>query len=88
MFNGPDTQTNLHVFSLSCPEIDRMLLFRDRLRSHANDRDLYQRTKQVLAQKEWESTQDYADAKTAVVGEILGRARQSDSGLASRPGAG
>jgi GrpB-like predicted nucleotidyltransferase (UPF0157 family) len=76
MFNCPDTQTNLHVFSLGCPEIDRMLLFRDHLRSHATDRDLYQRTKQTLAQREWGSTQDYADAKTAVVEEILGRARQ------------
>jgi GrpB-like predicted nucleotidyltransferase (UPF0157 family) len=76
MFNGPEAQTNLHVFSLGCLEIDRMLLFRDHLRSHAADRDLYQRTKQTLAQREWGSTQDYADAKTAVVKEILGRARQ------------
>ena len=25
MFNGPDTQVNLHVFSNGCPEIDRIL---------------------------------------------------------------
>ena len=79
MFNGPDTgannATNLHVFSLGCPEIDRMLLFRDHLRSHPPDRDLYQRTKLDLAQREWESVQHYADAKTAVVEEILARAR-------------
>ena len=29
MFKGPDTDINLHVFSDGCPEIDRMLLFRD-----------------------------------------------------------
>ena len=29
MFNGPDTEINLHVFSSGCPEIDRMLMFRD-----------------------------------------------------------
>src|SRR6478735_7665163 len=29
MFGGPDTVVNLHVFSAGCPEIDRMLLFRD-----------------------------------------------------------
>jgi GrpB-like predicted nucleotidyltransferase (UPF0157 family) len=35
MFNGPDTDINLHVFSSGCPEIDRMLMFRDWLRSNA-----------------------------------------------------
>src|SRR5881628_765423 len=29
LFKGPDTDINLHVFSSGCPEIDRMLLFRD-----------------------------------------------------------
>jgi GrpB-like predicted nucleotidyltransferase (UPF0157 family) len=42
MFKGPDTDINLHVFSSGCPEIDRMLMFRDWLRSNAADRDLYQ----------------------------------------------
>ena len=41
---GPDTDINLHVFSSGCPEIDRMLMFRDWLRSNAADRDLYART--------------------------------------------
>jgi GrpB-like predicted nucleotidyltransferase (UPF0157 family) len=75
MFKGPDTEVNLHVFSSGCLEIDRMLLFRDRLRSHAADRELYAGTKLVLAQEEWTRVQDYADAKTAVVEEIIARAR-------------
>jgi GrpB-like predicted nucleotidyltransferase (UPF0157 family) len=75
MFQGPDTETNLHVFSLGCPEIERMLLFRDHLRSHAADRELYQRTKLALAQKDWESVQRYADAKTDIVDQIVARAR-------------
>jgi len=75
MFKGPDTDVNLHVFSSGCPEIDRMLLFRDWLRENAADRDLYSRTKLTLAQREWEDVQDYADAKTAVVKEIMARAR-------------
>ena len=75
MFKGPDTDINLHVFSSGCPEIDRMLLFRDWLRSNAADRDLYARTKLALAQKEWKYVQNYADAKTAVIEEILARAR-------------
>jgi GrpB-like predicted nucleotidyltransferase (UPF0157 family) len=74
MFNGPDTEINLHVFSHGCPEIDRMLVFRDRLRSHAADRDLYARAKVALAQKEWKYVQNYADAKTAVIEEIIARA--------------
>ena len=75
MFKGPDTDINLHVFSSGCPEIDRILLFRDWLRSNAADRDLYARTKLALARQEWKHVQDYADAKTAVIEEILGRAR-------------
>jgi GrpB-like predicted nucleotidyltransferase (UPF0157 family) len=75
MFKGPGTEINLHVFSSGCPEIDRMLLFRDWLRSNAADRDLYERTKLALAQKEWEYVQNYADAKTSVIEEIIARAR-------------
>jgi GrpB-like predicted nucleotidyltransferase (UPF0157 family) len=65
---------NLHVFSTGCPEIERMLLFRDWLRRNAADRDLYARTKQELAQREWNTVQDYADAKNAVVAGIMSRA--------------
>ena len=73
MFNGPDTEVNLHVFSSGCKEIGRILAFRNRLRSHSADRDLYSRTKFALAQKEWKYVQNYADAKTAVIGEIMRR---------------
>jgi GrpB-like predicted nucleotidyltransferase (UPF0157 family) len=75
VFKGPDTDVNLHVFSSACPETDRMLLFRDWLRANAADRELYERTKRELARQEWKYTQNYADAKTAVVEEILARAR-------------
>ena len=75
MFKGPDTDVNLHVFSPGCPEIDRVLLFRDWLRSNASDRRLYERTKRELARKDWKYTQNYADAKTSVVEEIIARAR-------------
>jgi GrpB-like predicted nucleotidyltransferase (UPF0157 family) len=76
VFKGPDTDINLHVFSPGCPEIDRMLLFRDWLRSNTSDRRLYEHTKRVLAHRDWNYTQNYADAKTAVVEEILTRARR------------
>jgi GrpB-like predicted nucleotidyltransferase (UPF0157 family) len=83
MFKGPDTDINLHVLSLGCLEINRMLLFRDWLRSNASDRHLYERTKRELARKDWKYTQNYADAKTSVVEEILLRAR-GDSGEEAR----
>lgn len=51
-----------------------MLLFRDRLRASPADRDLYERTKLALARKEWKRVQDYADAKTTIVEEIIERA--------------
>jgi GrpB-like predicted nucleotidyltransferase (UPF0157 family) len=74
-FKGPDTEIVLHVFSPGCPEIERMLLFRDWIRTHPDDRTLYERTKRELAQRTWKYTQNYADAKSAVVEEILMRAR-------------
>ena len=77
MFKGPDTDINLHVFSSGCTEIDRMLLFRNWLRSNESDRLLYERTKRQLASNNWKYMQNYADAKTSVVQEILTRAQKN-----------
>jgi GrpB-like predicted nucleotidyltransferase (UPF0157 family) len=74
VFKGPDTDVNLHVFSLDSPEVERMVAFRDWLRSHDQDRELYERTKQELAGREWKHVQHYADAKTTIVAEIIARA--------------
>jgi GrpB-like predicted nucleotidyltransferase (UPF0157 family) len=65
---------NLHVYTLGCPETARMLAFRDHLRRDDADRALYEATKRALAARVWRRTQDYADAKTAVVAEIMSRA--------------
>jgi GrpB-like predicted nucleotidyltransferase (UPF0157 family) len=73
MFKGPDTGVNLHVFSAGASEIDRMLSFRDRLRRSDADRDHYAQAKRALAQNEWRHVQHYADAKTAVIEEIIAR---------------
>jgi GrpB-like predicted nucleotidyltransferase (UPF0157 family) len=69
---------DLHVFSAGCPETDRMVRFRDHLRSDAADRDLYARTKRDLAARDWKYMQQYADAKTEVIGEIMARAGLPD----------
>ncbi|HEV8190013.1 MAG TPA: GrpB family protein [Ktedonobacterales bacterium] len=80
VFKGPDTNVNLHVFSPGCVEITRMLGFRDWLRTHKDDRELYERTKRELAQQNWKFVQNYADAKTAVVEMIIARALADGEG--------
>jgi GrpB-like predicted nucleotidyltransferase (UPF0157 family) len=75
VFKGPDTNVNLHVFSPDSPELERMVGFRDWLRTHDEDRDLYERTKRELATREWKFVQHYADAKTAIVESIIARAQ-------------
>lgn len=75
MFKGPRNGVNLHVFSSGCPEVDRMLAFRDWLRTNPSDRELYAQAKRALVEQQWKYTQNYADAKTAIIGEILARTR-------------
>jgi len=74
MFKGPDTDINLHVFTAGATEIDRMLLFRDWLRVNDADRAAYLKAKRELAHRTWRHVQHYADAKSAIVEEILARA--------------
>jgi GrpB-like predicted nucleotidyltransferase (UPF0157 family) len=74
MLLGGDEDVNLHVFGAGCPEIERMLRFRHRLRSNAADRELYAAAKRELAARDWREVQDYADAKTDVIDEIVARA--------------
>jgi GrpB-like predicted nucleotidyltransferase (UPF0157 family) len=74
VLKGPDTEANLHVYSAGCPEVERTVTFRDRLRASDADRELYARTKRELATRRWAHIQDYADAKTDVIDEILRRA--------------
>ena len=74
VFKGPDTDVNLHTFSVGSPEIERMLAFRDRLRTHDDERERYLQTKRELAARHWVYVQDYADAKGEVVEAIIARA--------------
>jgi GrpB-like predicted nucleotidyltransferase (UPF0157 family) len=76
-FKGTDPDINLHVFSRGSSQARRHLAFRDWLREHDDDRDLYARTKLDLARQTWQYTQNYADAKNAVIDDILARAGNS-----------
>jgi GrpB-like predicted nucleotidyltransferase (UPF0157 family) len=78
LFKGPDTNVNVHVFSAGSTEIERMLGFRDRLRAHPAEFDLYRSTKRDLAARDWEFMQQYADAKTDVIESIISRAQAED----------
>jgi GrpB-like predicted nucleotidyltransferase (UPF0157 family) len=73
-FKGPDTNVNLHVLSEGCPEIERYLRLRDRLRTNPEDRERYEQTKVELAGREWRYVQYYANAKSAIVEQILASA--------------
>jgi GrpB-like predicted nucleotidyltransferase (UPF0157 family) len=84
LFKGPDTNINLHVFSVGAVEIDRMLLFRDRLRENDQDRDAYLQVKRDLASRTWRHVQHYADSKTAIVQQIMARASAASN--QNRPG--
>jgi len=79
LFRDREPRVNLHTFSADCEEIGRMVAFRDWLRTHAEDRELYEGEKRRLAEQTWNTVQDYADAKTEVVREIVGRALPADS---------
>jgi GrpB-like predicted nucleotidyltransferase (UPF0157 family) len=75
LLRGYDPPVNLHVFNPGCEELDTMLTLREWLRTHDDDRELYARAKRELAAKEWKYVQNYADAKSDVIQEILARAR-------------
>jgi len=78
LFKGPDTDINLHVFSAGASEVKRMLRFRDWLRTNVTDRENYARVKSDLAQHVWRNVQNYADAKTEVIEEIIERINSSE----------
>ena len=77
LFKGPDTNINMHVFTIGSSEIERTLRLRDWLRKNPADFKLYAKTKQDLAQQKWHYVQNYADAKSKVIETILSRAQAS-----------
>jgi GrpB-like predicted nucleotidyltransferase (UPF0157 family) len=77
LMKGSVDRVNLHVFTFGCPEVDRMIAFRDWLRTNRGDRDLYADAKRTLARQNWKYIQNYADAKTSVIQEIMSRANRA-----------
>ncbi len=71
MFRTPERDVHVHIYTEGCPEIERYLIFRERLRRNTEDRDRYERRKRELAMKEWSDMNDYAAAKTEVIESII-----------------
>jgi GrpB-like predicted nucleotidyltransferase (UPF0157 family) len=66
-----DPAVNLHIFTVGSVEVSRMLRFRDILRADEALRLRYETVKRALAERTWGSVQEYADAKSGVISEIL-----------------
>jgi GrpB-like predicted nucleotidyltransferase (UPF0157 family) len=74
MLRTPARDVHLHVCDHGSEWERRHLVFRDWLRTHPDDRDRYEAVKRELSQREWDDTNDYADAKSDVVADIMSRA--------------
>jgi len=68
---------NLHVWGPKCAEVERHRIFRDWLREHKDDRELYAKTKRecaILSREMGEDMMAYTARKEAVIQEILTKA--------------
>ena len=77
MFRSADGDVHVHAWPTGDPEIERHILFRNWLRSNEADRRVYEIEKRRLAAQEWSTQNDYAQAKSPIINEILARARES-----------
>jgi GrpB-like predicted nucleotidyltransferase (UPF0157 family) len=75
MLRTPQRDTHLHVYAPGRAQARDYLDLRDWLRVSSDDCTLYANVKRHLAQKQWNDMNDYADAKTDIVLDILARAR-------------
>jgi GrpB-like predicted nucleotidyltransferase (UPF0157 family) len=71
MFRTPERDVHVHLWADADPEVARHLRFRDRLRESHADRDAYERLKRKLAARDWPDMNAYADAKAALIDEIV-----------------
>ena len=76
LFTGREPRVNLHVFSPDCPETIRHLMFRDWLRAHPDDAEVYVDAKTAAAAAATaggEHVMDYNLRKEAVIRDIYAR---------------
>jgi GrpB-like predicted nucleotidyltransferase (UPF0157 family) len=75
VMRAPARDVHLHFYEPGADAIQDYLSLRDWLRSHPEDSQLYEATKRELATRRWDDMNYYAEAKSEVITEILGRAR-------------
>lgn len=73
MFRTPQLDIHVHVWPTGHPDIAHQLAFRDRLRASPEDRAAYEALKRELATRDWPDVNYYAEAKGALIREILAR---------------
>ena len=73
MFVSAAEDVHLHVWPRNAPEPVRHRLFRDWLRSHPEDRELYASSKRRLAEDTVDQPADYSLAKNDVIDDIFTR---------------
>ena len=78
MLTRADRSVNLHVFGPEAAEPHRLVVFRDWLRAHDDDRDGYGDLKSSLAQQGFERVMDYNNHKAALVYDIYEKAFAAD----------
>ena len=71
MFRTPERDVHVHVWRDGDNEPRQQLLFRDQLRRSEEHRRAYERLKRELAAREWRDMNEYADAKSGLIAEIL-----------------
>ena len=81
MFRTPQLDVHTHIWADTDPEVQRYIGFRDRLRRSADDRHAYAHLKRELARHDWTDMNEYANAKGALIEDILARAEDR-----SKPG--
>jgi GrpB-like predicted nucleotidyltransferase (UPF0157 family) len=75
MFRTSSRDAHIHVWAEGTREQRGYLLLRDWLRQSESDRDAYAELKRELAADDWPDVNYYAEAKGALIGQILERAR-------------
>jgi GrpB-like predicted nucleotidyltransferase (UPF0157 family) len=73
MLRPDDRRVHVHLYAHGDPAVDTLVAFRDRLRVDETDRAAYAEAKRSLIAQGWASMDDYAQAKTPIVSDILSR---------------
>ncbi len=75
MFRTPERDVHIHIFPKGSGEIERYLLFRDFLRFDSETRIKYETLKRKLSTLNWADMNEYADAKTSFIEDVIKTAK-------------